>query len=42
MFTLILRKHTISSYDHTGKQLIDVGKPESIAKAEAFFYNYSA
>jgi len=27
----------ISSYDHTGAKLIDVGKPESILKAEAVF-----
>ncbi len=27
----------ISGYDHTGAQLIDVGKPESIAKAAAIF-----
>lgn len=30
-------EHTIASYDHTGATLIDVGKPESIAKAEKYF-----
>jgi MurNAc alpha-1-phosphate uridylyltransferase len=33
----LAKKHTITSYDHTGTILIDVGKPESIAKAEKFF-----
>ena len=33
----LAKEHIISSYDHTGKQLVDVGKPESIAKAEAIF-----
>ncbi|MDB5210828.1 MAG: nucleotidyl transferase [Sediminibacterium sp.] len=33
----LAKDHIISSYDHTGKQLIDVGKPESILKAEAIF-----
>ena len=33
----LAKEHTISSYDHTGKQLVDVGKPESIAKAESIF-----
>jgi MurNAc alpha-1-phosphate uridylyltransferase len=30
-------RYTVSSYDHTGTTLIDVGKPESIIKAAAFF-----
>ncbi|MDE3253962.1 MAG: nucleotidyltransferase family protein [Bacteroidota bacterium] len=29
--------HPILSYDHTGAKLVDVGKPESIALAEALF-----
>lgn len=29
--------HVILGYDHTGDQLVDVGKPESIAIAEALF-----
>jgi MurNAc alpha-1-phosphate uridylyltransferase len=33
----LARNHTIASYDHTGTTLIDVGKPESIGKAEKFF-----
>ncbi|MES2328387.1 MAG: sugar phosphate nucleotidyltransferase [Bacteroidota bacterium] len=33
----LAKDHIISCYDHTGKQLVDVGKPESIAKAEAIF-----
>ena len=31
--------HIILGYDHTGDRLIDVGKPESIAIAEAIFTN---
>jgi MurNAc alpha-1-phosphate uridylyltransferase len=30
-------QHLIMGYDHTGDKLVDVGKPESIAVAEAFF-----
>jgi MurNAc alpha-1-phosphate uridylyltransferase len=30
--------HTIGSYDHTGTLLVDVGKPESIAEAERYFF----
>lgn len=30
-------QHKIMSYDHSGGKLIDVGKPESIAKAEQLF-----
>ncbi len=33
----LAKDHIITSYDHTGTTLIDVGKPESIAKAEAYF-----
>lgn len=33
----LAKEHIISSYDHMGAKLIDVGKPESIAKAEAIF-----
>lgn len=33
----LAKGHIISSYDHTGKHLVDVGKPESIVKAEAIF-----
>ena len=33
----LAKEHTISSYDHTGAHMIDVGKPESILKAEAVF-----
>ncbi|HMO63554.1 MAG TPA: sugar phosphate nucleotidyltransferase [Ferruginibacter sp.] len=29
--------HHIYGYDHTGDKLVDVGKPESVAKAEALF-----
>ena len=29
--------HTILGYDHTGDQLLDVGKPESVVKAEQMF-----
>lgn len=30
-------KHSILGYDHTGAVLVDVGKPESIIKAETIF-----
>ncbi len=33
----LAKEHIISSYDHTGTNMIDVGKPESIVKAEAVF-----
>ena len=33
----LAKDNIISYYDHTGAQLIDVGKPESIARAEAVF-----
>lgn len=33
----LAKDHIISSYDHTGANMIDVGKPESIVKAEAVF-----
>jgi N-acetyl-alpha-D-muramate 1-phosphate uridylyltransferase len=33
----ICSKHTIMGYDHTGGQVLDVGKPESIEKAESLF-----
>ncbi len=29
--------HLIMGYDHTGDKFVDVGKPESVAKAEALF-----
>jgi hypothetical protein len=29
--------HTILGYDHSGDHLVDVGKPESVAVAEALF-----
>lgn len=29
--------HLIMGYDHTGDRLVDVGKPESVAKAESLF-----
>ena len=33
----LAKENIISSYDHTGANMIDVGKPESIAKAEVLF-----
>jgi NDP-sugar pyrophosphorylase family protein len=30
-------KNNIRAYDHTGSKLIDVGRPESVGKAEAIF-----
>lgn len=33
----LMKKNRINSFDHTGGILLDVGKPESILKAEAIF-----
>lgn len=33
----LCNEHIISGYDHTGAVLVDVGKPESILKAEKIF-----
>ena len=33
----LARENIISSYDHTGAKLVDVGKPESILTAETIF-----
>jgi MurNAc alpha-1-phosphate uridylyltransferase len=33
----LMREHTIKSFDHSESRFIDVGKPESIAKAEIIF-----
>ena len=33
----LMREHTIKSFDHSGSRFIDVGKPESIAKADLIF-----
>jgi NDP-sugar pyrophosphorylase family protein len=33
----LAKAHTILGYDHTGCNLMDVGKPESIVKAEGIF-----
>jgi N-acetyl-alpha-D-muramate 1-phosphate uridylyltransferase len=33
----ICHKHTICGYNHHGSHVLDVGKPESIAQAEAIF-----
>lgn len=33
----LARTNIISAFDHTGQKLVDVGKPESIAKAELLF-----
>jgi len=33
----LCEKHSILGYDHTGAVLVDVGKPESIVKAEKIF-----
>jgi NDP-sugar pyrophosphorylase family protein len=30
-------QNKIAGYDHTGERWIDVGKPESVEKAEAMF-----
>lgn len=33
----LAKDHIIRAFDHTGTKLVDVGKPESIPKAEALF-----
>lgn len=33
----LAKDHSIASYDHTGTTLIDVGKPESVTRAEKLF-----
>jgi MurNAc alpha-1-phosphate uridylyltransferase len=33
----LMKAHTIKSFDHSESKFIDVGKPESIAKAEVMF-----
>ena len=33
----LAKEHLILGYDHTGDKFADVGKPESVAKAEALF-----
>ncbi|MCW3079349.1 sugar phosphate nucleotidyltransferase [Segetibacter sp.] len=33
----LMKQHTIKSFDHSEARMIDVGKPESIAKAEVMF-----
>lgn len=37
VYLALAGNYPILSYDHTGAMLVDVGKPESIAKAEALF-----
>lgn len=37
VYLTLAKEHIISSYDHTGAQMIDVGKPENILKAETVF-----
>lgn len=37
VYLALAGEHTISAFDHTGSKFIDVGKPESIAKAEILF-----
>jgi len=33
----LMSQHSINSFDHTGNLFVDVGKPESLATAEAMF-----
>lgn len=37
LYLHLAKTSTIKGYDHTGDIFVDVGKPESIEKAEAFF-----
>jgi NDP-sugar pyrophosphorylase family protein len=33
----LARDHLILGYDHSGDKLVDVGKPESVVRAEQLF-----
>lgn len=37
VYLLLAKSHTIAAFDHSGSRFIDVGKPESVAKAEQIF-----
>lgn len=37
VYLALAAKHRILAYDHSGDQLIDVGKPESVPRAEQIF-----
>lgn len=37
MYLDLAKEHTILGYDHTGDKFVDVGKTDSIAKAESLF-----
>jgi N-acetyl-alpha-D-muramate 1-phosphate uridylyltransferase len=37
VYLALAAEHLIMGYDHTGNKLVDVGKPESIKKAESIF-----
>lgn len=37
VYLSLMQQHQVIGYNHTGSLLIDVGKPESIIKAEKFF-----
>lgn len=37
LYLELAAKHPILGYDHTGDELVDVGKPQSVAVAEALF-----
>lgn len=37
VYLALAADHLIYGYDHTGGMLVDVGKPDSIARAESFF-----
>ena len=37
VYLSLAAKHQIIAYDHSGDQLIDVGKPESVSRAEQIF-----
>lgn len=39
VYLALASQHKIMGYNHTGDRLVDVGKPESIATAEAVFKN---
>jgi NDP-sugar pyrophosphorylase family protein len=37
VYLSLCQQHNITAFDHTGSVLVDVGKPESVAKAEGLF-----
>ena len=37
VYLALAPQHKIAAFDHTGEKMIDVGKPDSVEKAEKMF-----